>query len=301
VEGWAVSAISRRHFLGATAPIATGVAGNTWRTSGDLIVTSALPPSQAVATTNQLLSGALPQIDGYEVLEGSLILLTAQGIGSQNGPWIAHAAGWVRPSFYPSGGSVIGCLVPVGGGNTYASTVWQMAATTAATIDATATKWSLVGPTVGTNPAILQRLTIAQPRAGSDWSYTIPSGTWQRLLTAAGTLTTSSVTANRYAGLRILDSRGTRIGEMQETSAVTASVVQKVTYSRSINWNQGGTAGDDLRTVAVTIPALILLPGYQIQSVTPNLQSGDRYSAIQVLCELWNTLPLFDVPGPMLT
>jgi hypothetical protein len=51
----------------------------------------------------------------------------------------------------------------------------------------------------------------------------------------------------------------------------------------------------------VTLPGLVLLPGYTLQSLTPNLQADDQYSATEALCETWTMAPLFDVPGPMLT
>jgi hypothetical protein len=298
-----VSAINRRHFLRALLPLGSSV--DSYRVASRIrstpFVSSALPPSKVAATTDQALSGRLPRIDGYQVTEGAAVLLTAQRKRRQNGPWIAHTTGWMRPYYYPSRATITGCLVPVSAGDTYASTVWQMAASTPATIDVTATTWNLVGPTAGTNAAILQRLTIDSPPPGNDWSYTVPAGTWLRLLTGAATLTTSSTAANRRPGLRLLDSQGTKIGEMEETAAVPASIVQKVTYSRSTGWNQGGIAGDSLRTVAVTLPALILLPGYTLQSLTPSLQPDDQYSATETLCETWTMEPLFDVPGPMLT
>src|ERR1035437_1965627 len=58
-----------------------------------------LTPAAVVATSNVALSGLLT-IDGYTLLAGDHVLCAGQTTGSQNGPWVAAAGAWARPSTY---------------------------------------------------------------------------------------------------------------------------------------------------------------------------------------------------------
>lgn len=108
------------------------------------------PAVTVVAVTNQALTGT-PTIDGQATVSGSLILLTAQTTGSQNGPWVAAAGAWSRPTWYPSGGTTqafqfITTFVRLG--TTYGGSVWRQTTAAPITIDTTATTW-VVTPTSG--------------------------------------------------------------------------------------------------------------------------------------------------------
>lgn len=101
------------------------------------------PAVTVVATSNQTLSGT-PTIDGQATAVGSLILLIAQTTGSENGPWVAAAGAWTRPTWYPSGGTTqafqfITALVRLG--TTYQGSTWRMTTGGAITIDTTSTTW----------------------------------------------------------------------------------------------------------------------------------------------------------------
>lgn len=101
------------------------------------------PAVTVAATTNQTLSGT-PTIDGQATAAGSLILLTAQTTGSQNGPWVAAAGAWSRPTWYPSGGTTqafqfITTFVRLG--TVYQGSVWRQTAAAPITIDTTSTTW----------------------------------------------------------------------------------------------------------------------------------------------------------------
>jgi hypothetical protein len=145
----------------------------------------------------------------------------------------------------------------------------------------------------------LQRIYVAAPRAGHDWTYTIPAGTWMRLLAAFGTLTTSSTVATRYAGAAVHDSAGVAIGGMEIPSpgAITASLVQKLLLMRSHVWDAAGYLGNEQQTGAINFPSLPLPPGYLITSSTPGMQPGDRYSRITLWVEQWSSQPAFDGGG----
>lgn len=103
------------------------------------------PSVTVVATTNQALTGT-PTIDGQATAVGSIILLTAQSSGAENGPWVAAAGAWSRPTWYPSGGTTqsfqfITTLVRLG--SAYQGSTWRQTAAGPITIDTTATTWSV--------------------------------------------------------------------------------------------------------------------------------------------------------------
>lgn len=114
------------------------------------------PASTVVATTNQTLSGT-PTIDGQATASGSIILLSAQTSGSENGPWVASAGAWSRPTWYPSGGTTqafqfITTLIRLG--TTYQGSVWRMTTAGAITIDTTATTWVVTPKSLNTNTVV---------------------------------------------------------------------------------------------------------------------------------------------------
>jgi hypothetical protein len=102
---------------------------------------------QVVATANVSSLSGLQTIDGYTLVGGDRVLLSAQSTASQNGPWVAHSSAWVRPNDYPAGGSAFGRLVEVNRGTTYPGTVWAgtAAGLGTVTIDTTSTTWTQVG------------------------------------------------------------------------------------------------------------------------------------------------------------
>lgn len=126
------------------------------------------PAVTVVATTNQTLSGT-PTIDGQATAAGSLILLTAQTTGSQNGPWVAAAGSWTRPTWYPAGGTTqafqfITSLVRLG--TVYQGSIWRMTTAGAITIDTTATTWAVTTHS-------LSAATVVRPTVTKTANYTI--------------------------------------------------------------------------------------------------------------------------------
>lgn len=112
----------------------------------DTLSSLATKPSLAVvATTNQALTGVPANIDGITTLiDGSMILLSAQTAGAENGPWVIHAGAWTRPTWFPSGGTTqafqfITALIRLG--TVYQGSVWRMTTSGAVTIDTTAQAW----------------------------------------------------------------------------------------------------------------------------------------------------------------
>lgn len=129
----------------------SAVAGSNATTIGTGVVTDAKgalltkPACTVVATSNQTLSGT-PTIDGQATAAGSLILATAQSTGSENGPWVAAAGAWSRPTWYTSGSTTqamqfMTTLIRLG--TTYQGSTWRQTAAGPITIDTTATTWAV--------------------------------------------------------------------------------------------------------------------------------------------------------------
>lgn len=100
------------------------------------------PAVTCLAVANLTLS-ALQTIDGTTVVDGSIVLCTAQTTASQNGPWVAHSGAWTRPTWFASGSAQPQFLTElVRTGTLYQGTTWRMT-TAAVTVDTTAQTWSI--------------------------------------------------------------------------------------------------------------------------------------------------------------
>lgn len=182
----------------------TGAAYNVFSPGGDLsgtwnsqqIVTGAVtdtkaslavkPPSTVVATANQTLSGT-PTLDGVATADGSIILNTAQSTGAENGPWVAHAGAWTRPTWYPNGGTTqafqfITTLIRLG--TTYQGTTWRMTTAGAITIGTTTTTWTVT-------PLALNSNTVTGTVPLTSSNFATPSAT-VGLTANAGSATTGT-------------------------------------------------------------------------------------------------------------
>lgn len=130
------------------------------------------PAVAAVATSNQALSG-LPIVDGFQTAVNSLVLLTAQTTPSQNGPWTAQSGAWIRPTWYPSGGTTqafqfITTLVRLG--STYSGTVWRNTTAAPITIDTTATTWVITKITLNASTATKATGSTDGFLSAADWT-----------------------------------------------------------------------------------------------------------------------------------
>lgn len=167
------------------------------------------PAVTVVATTNQALTGT-PTIDGQATAAGSLILLTAQSTPSQNGPWVAAAGAWSRPTWYPTGGTTqafqfITTLVRLG--STYQGTTWRMTTAGAITIDTTATTW------------------VVTPLAVNVNTVNVADGTIMERMTSLATkpaVTVVATTNQALTGTPTIDGQATAAGSLILNTAQTA-------------------------------------------------------------------------------
>jgi hypothetical protein len=105
----------------------------------------ALTPAAAVSIANVGSLSGLQTLDGYSLVVGDLVLLTAQTTASQNGLWTAVSGAWTRPTEFASGLTIKGRSCRVINGNIYSGTDWTLTAPTAGIIIDTANQtWESV-------------------------------------------------------------------------------------------------------------------------------------------------------------
>lgn len=119
--------------------------------------------------------------------------------------------------------------------------------------------------------------TVSNPAAGVDWTYTIPVGLQQTLISVRAVLTTSAAVANRFPVLRITSPTGQILADVSALAAVTAgSTVIFV-------WMAGAPANNVNNVQQMSLPSgLRLMGGSSIQVLTSGLQAGDQWSAISI-------------------
>lgn len=119
--------------------------------------------------------------------------------------------------------------------------------------------------------------TVANPAAGADWTYTVPAGLQQTLISVRAVLTTSAAVANRFPVLRITSPTGQILADVSALAAETAS--STVTYV----WMAGAPANNVNNVQQMSLPSgLRLLGSSTIQTITSGIQAGDQWSAISV-------------------
>ena len=120
--------------------------------------------------------------------------------------------------------------------------------------------------------------TVAQPAAGADWTWTVPSSTAYQIQSIRAQLVTSSTVAARQPLLKILDLSGNVVLEAPATGTQAASLTQ------DYDWTAGAPSAAVSDGVVVTeLPqGLILEAGWTVQTVTAALQAGDQWSLIVV-------------------
>jgi len=115
-------------------------------------------------------------------------------------------------------------------------------------------------------------VSVAQPGAGADWTYTL---TYAAEIQGAGAqLVTNSTAASRTPVLKITDGSGDIEAELGNGAAQTASLTSQWTWAPT-------SASLTSAPYLVPFPAGLVLPsGFKIATVTANIQTTDQWSAI---------------------
>lgn len=125
-------------------------------------------------------------------------------------------------------------------------------------------------------------LDPVSPAAGANYSTTVGSGDWWRIVSCQATLTTDANVANRLFSLDLIRTGRAQVIRNAATVLVTASTTNQVfqwDHAHSVSeWNTG-------TPVFSPLVDLLIAPGMTIQLTVDNVQVGDQISAIHFVFE----------------
>jgi hypothetical protein len=159
------------------------------------------------------LSG-LAAVDGVTPNVGDLILLTGQTTQSQNGPWLAAAGAWTRPSDWWVSATVVneGQYFLIAEGTTYKDTKWWCTTVGTITVDTTATAFlqDNTGVTYSNGTGLALTGTVFSVLYGTT-ATTAAAGNDSRI---TGALQTSSLGTGVAAALAIAVGTGAGLAQL---------------------------------------------------------------------------------------
>lgn len=214
------------------------------------------PACTVVATSNQTLSGT-PTIDGVATAAGSVILCTAQTAGAENGPWVAAAGAWSRPSWYPSGGTTqafayITTLVRLG--TVYQGSTWRMTTTSAVTIDTTATTWVATPIALGALATIADQTILGNNTGGTAAPVALTAAQTRTVLGLA-TVATSGSAADLSAGTLSAARLPAMTGDVTASAGSNATTIANgaVTLAKQSNAAANSFRGNNTGSAATPV------------------------------------------------
>lgn len=122
----------------------------------------------------------------------------------------------------------------------------------------------------------------ANPAAGSDFIYTVPTGARQRLISMAAVLTTSATAGSRNVSIIVDDGTNT-YWEHDLGASIPVSTTEIVTATTT-----NAPTGVVTTTQSLVLPPTLVMPaGHRIRTSTANLSATDQWSAIWLAIEEW--------------
>ena len=138
----------------------------------------------------------------------------------------------------------------------------------------------------------LTEITVTQPAAGAEWSYTFTG--WTRILTAYVLFTCSASAGNRNPGYWIKDPAGNKVWQLTATANLAATNAVSINYVKASLAGSPVTGGTGTEWV-LNLPVTAVLPtGWQISSQTTGILSGDQYGSVLILAQTWDIDPTSD-------
>lgn len=138
----------------------------------------------------------------------------------------------------------------------------------------------VLAPTEG--PGDLRAITVGNPAAGADWTFTIPANTRMRIQSIGMTFVTSAAAGNRCPRIMLSDGgnpywRG--VPQAVQAASLTIGIYSAPAVCTSVV---------SANTLNIALPNnLVMLAGQSIQSATSGLDVGDQYSQIVIEVEEW--------------
>ncbi len=153
----------------------------------------------------------------------------------------------------------------------------------------TALAWPRVFRSIpGEGQGDIRTFSIAQPAAGVELlSGSLPEGKYH-FTTIHFNLVTDGTSANRHVSLQVLEDGGGVVFQIGSNINHTAGVPLHYTFSLM------GSTQVDLTAAfaAFPFPDMFMNGDYELNTVTTNLQAGDRFSALSANVEFWGGYPI---------
>jgi hypothetical protein len=136
-------------------------------------------------------------------------------------------------------------------------------------------------PTEG--PGYLSNLGVTAPAAGADWTWTVPAYLRVNVYAISAKLVTNSSAATRIPRIQIGVGGSQYFWQGAPSQSIAASITAQISCGAALLLSTVDTT-----TVVIALPSPCpLYAGVILGSSTLNIQSGDQWSNINVLCETW--------------
>jgi len=127
----------------------------------------------------------------------------------------------------------------------------------------------------------LKLYTTANPAAGAEFTYTVPTGLRWRVIGITARIVTSIAVGNRLPTV-VLNNGSADFLILPAGGIITASMTRDCTWLSGVS----GYAAGSYVTGGLPVP-LIVGPGYVIKSVTEAIQTGDDWAAANLIVMEW--------------
>lgn len=124
-------------------------------------------------------------------------------------------------------------------------------------------------------------LYLPQPAAGAVWSHKADGRYYERLISASWLYVSSAAGSTRGPLLQLLDGNGTVVLEVGASPTVPVSSSEQI----SLIVNLGVSAAMTYSRAWLTLPDLLIPPGWSWQATVINLDPADQQSNIVLLVQ----------------
>lgn len=137
--------------------------------------------------------------------------------------------------------------------------------------------WAMLGM------QLVRSVPVAQPAAGAEWTQPVSPGAIWEVLAIRARLTTSATVANRTASVVYLDADGNELDRFGPAGVIAASSAATFCWSQGY----GATNTQGPNHAPLPTPALPLIGGWSVKSLTSNIDATDQLSGLILTVREW--------------
>lgn len=141
------------------------------------------------------------------------------------------------------------------------------------------------GVLIGSGGALSQEIIIPAP-GGNSWTQVVPAGQTWRLRSTFASYSANATVGTRFpAGMFVKDAAGNFVFQVLSVANIAAN--GNMSVSAITNGAGGVTALNTSSTIQlVTMPDMLLLPGWSFGSLVSGAVAGDTWSNIQIIYDI---------------